>query len=101
MCLQQCVFSISSPIHSRFDTQGKLDFTFDVKLINPKGGLLDKPKDVHFLLRGGMGFPLTKRVKGGSKKSLGDVSVTGQYGMYGEITVGGKTTADVIKIISE
>ena len=93
--------SISSPVYSRFDTQGGLNFAFHVELINPEGGLLDKPKGAHFLLRGGMGFPLTKRVKGGSKKSLGDVSVTGQFGMYGEITVGGKTTADVIKVISE
>ena len=101
----KCVFNnvcpISSPVYSRFDTQGELNFAFHEKLINPKGGLLAKPKGAHFLLRGGMGFPLEKRVKGGAKKSLGTFSVTGQFGMYSKVTVGGKETADVFKVISE
>ena len=101
----KCVFNnvcpISSPVYSRFDTKGLLNFAFHEKLINPKGGLLSKPEGAHFLLRGGMGFPLEKRVKRGTKKSLGTFSVTGQFGMYSKVTVGKETTADVFKVIIE
>ena len=94
------VCSISNPVYYRFDTKGGLNFAFDAALINPSDEEL-QPRGAHFILRGGVGLPLTKRVKGGTKKTLGDVSVTGQFGMYSELTVDGETTADVIKVISE
>jgi hypothetical protein len=85
-----------------FDTKGLLNFEFDTGLINPKGGsLLTHPRGAHFLLRGSIGFPLGKNVKGGGRKELGEVSVTGSFGMYSELEVNGEKTADVVKVFSE
>ena len=97
--------SITCPLTgcTRFDTQGALNFEFDAGLINPKGGALitAAPRGAHFLLGGGMGFPLTKKLKGGGKGELGEVGIDGKFGFYSELEVNGETTADVVKVISE
>ena len=46
-------------------------------------------------------IPLSKKVKGGSNKELGEVGIKGSFGFYSELQVNGKTTADVLKVISE
>ena len=96
-------FRVCSTLLHRFDTKGNLNFAFAMGLINPEGGdlLMAAPKGAHFLLGGGMGLPLTKKVKGGNKEELGEVGIDGQFGFYGEIEVDGKTTSDVVKVISE
>ena len=99
-----CLSSTScSTLLRRFDTKGGLNFAFATGLINPDGDdlLMKAPKGAHFLLGGGMGLPLTKKVKGGNKEELGEVGIDGQFGFYGEIEVDGKTTSDVVKVISE
>ena len=87
----------------RFDSQGGLNFEFSPGLIDPSGSDLIEapPKGAHFLLRGAIGFPLAKKVKGGANKELGEVGIKGSFGFYSELQVNGKTTADVVKVISE
>ena len=53
------------------------------------------------MLRGSIGFPLGKKVKGGERKELADVSVTGSFGMYSELEVNEEKTAEVVKVFSE
>ena len=40
-------------------------------------------------------------MKGGERKELADVSITGSFGMYSELEVNEEKTAEVVKVFSE
>jgi len=84
-----------------FDSAGGLPFVFGTPLLNPNGGeRIARPNGAHFLLKGSMRLPLSKKIEStGETKSLGTVAITSaDFGTYSELEVDGTTTADIVKV---